>query len=246
MLHNKVRLVALGFLVLTLFGPAKAFMNQELYFDQDYGRGSRESVGLARDPDVFRDASVQIYAARLVDWTGAFAVHTWTAVKRAGEDQYTTIEMDDDPDKPDVTENFLLIRKRPPDQKWFGSHPILLGELSGDDAEAAIDNIMKTLESYPYRDTYRAWPGPNSNTLTATLLRSDPRLTVTLPAAAIGKDYPVGSWMRVENDQSKGCQASLFGLLGFELGSSGFELHVLGLTYGADFKSFSIKLPGFI
>lgn len=246
MFRNKAWLAALTFLVLTLFGPAKAFVGRELYFDQDYGRGSRESVGLARDPQAFRDASVQIYAARLVDWTGALAVHTWTAVKRAGEDQYTTIEMDNDPDKPDETESFLLIRKRPPDQKWFGSQPILLGELSGNEAESAIDSIMKTLESYPYRDTYRAWPGPNSNTLTATLLRSDPRLNINLPAAAIGKDYPVGSWMRMETDQRKAWKASLLGLLGFQLCAYEIELHILGLTYGADLKSFSIKLPGLI
>ena len=36
---------------------------------------------------------------------------------------------------------------------------------------------------------YRIWPGPNSNSFTAAILRAVPELGVSLPANAIGRDY---------------------------------------------------------
>ena len=44
-------------------------------------------------------------------------------------------------------------------------------------------------QRYPYADSYRVWPGPNSNTFTAFVLREVPELRVDLPPTAIGKDY---------------------------------------------------------
>ncbi|MFL2750126.1 MAG: DUF3750 domain-containing protein [bacterium] len=41
----------------------------------------------------------------------------------------------------------------------MGKSPILLGEISGADAEMAIPKIRDAAENYPYAWNYRVWPG---------------------------------------------------------------------------------------
>ena len=64
-----------------------------------------------------------------------------------------------------------------------------------------------------------------------------------LPPTAIGKDYL--GWRSVNRTPSgTGAQASLFGLLGVAAGlEEGVEVNLLGLNFGVDPKSLSIKLP---
>ena len=51
-------------------------------------------------------------------------------------------------------------------------------------------------QQIPRLGEYTAWPGPNSNTFVATVLAAVPETGVTLPATAIGKDFPVdGRWI---------------------------------------------------
>ena len=85
--------------------------------------------------------------------------------------------------------------------------------------------------------------GPNSNTFTAFILRRVPELRVDLPPTAIGKDYL--GWRSVNKTPSgTGAQASLFGVVGVAAGlEEGLEVNLLGLTFGVDPKSLSIKLP---
>src|SRR4029453_6209852 len=83
----------------------------------------------------------------------------------------------------------VMVTNRAPDSRWFGAAPELLAELRGDAAAPLIDRIERAAADYPYANTYRVWPGPNSNTFTAFVLREVPELRVDLPATAIGKDY---------------------------------------------------------
>ena len=64
-----------------------------------------------------------------------------------------------------------------------------------------------------------------------------------LPPTAIGKDYL--GWRSVNKTPSgTGGQASLFGLVGVAAGvEEGVEVNVLGLNFGVDPKSLSLKLP---
>ena len=55
-----------------------------------------------------------------------------------------------------------------------------------------IYNIRVAIARYPYPHEYRAWPGPNSNTFTAFIAREVPELGLSLPANAVGKDFPPG------------------------------------------------------
>ena len=81
-------------------------------------------------------------------------------------------------------------RKDLPDRYWYGNRPQLLQSLIGEAAEKAIPAIEKAAAAYPYADRYKLWPGPNSNSFVAYVLRRVPQLTVELPPTAIGKRFP--------------------------------------------------------
>jgi hypothetical protein len=99
------------------------------------------------------------------------------------------------------------------------------------------------VKRYPYAESYRVWPGPNSNTFTAFVLRDAPELRVDLPPTAIGKDY-LGIMPVALTPSGTGGQLSLLGVAGVAAGwEEGLELNLLGLTFGLDPKSLSVKLP---
>ena len=43
--------------------------------------------------------------------------------------------------------------------------------------------------AYPWKTTYKAFPGPNSNTFTAWIAKQVPELDLDLPFSAIGSGY---------------------------------------------------------
>jgi hypothetical protein len=201
---------------------------------------SRAPTGLAPDPAAVRDAVVQVYAARTFGWRGAFAVHSWVSVKREGADAYTRYDVIFWGGPPHVRLNAAG-----PDALWFGSRPDLLVDRRGDGVEALIDRIEAAVKSYPFDDTYRTWPGPNSNTFVAHIGRSVPELRLDLPANAIGKDYQPLSAALGAAPSGTGVQASLFGLLGVIVAPvEGLEVNVLGLSLGLDVAPPALRLPG--
>lgn len=217
------------------------------HFDRDPGsldnwrQASRASIGLAPDPAVTPEPVVQVYAARAVRWRGYFGVHTWIAVKPARAAAFTVYE---------VTGfavarggNAVRVSQRPADGRWFGSAPELLADVRGPGVAELIARIERAVAAYPYQHSYRIWPGPNSNTFTAFVLREVPELGVDLPAHAIGKDY-LGPRLFARSPSGSGVQANLFGLLGVLAGrEEGLELNVLGLTFGIDPDDLGLKLP---
>lgn len=198
-------------------------------------------MGLAPDPYAHREAIVQVYAARAVRWRGYFGVHTWIASKPAGADGYTVYE---------VTRwnrrrngSMVSISERAPDARWYGNAPKLLAELRGPEAGTVIDRIDAAARSYPYADEYRVWPGPNSNTFTAHVLREVPGLRADLPPNAIGKDF-LGSRIIARAPSGTGGQLSIYGLLSVTLGlEEGIELNLLGLSLGIDPLDLGVRLP---
>ena len=64
-----------------------------------------------------------------------------------------------------------------------------------------------------------------------------------LPPTAIGKDY-LGSSLFAKAPSGSGFQFPLFGLLGVTAAlEEGFELNILGLSFGIDPKDPALKLP---
>jgi hypothetical protein len=207
---------------------------------QDWRTASHEPVGLAPDPVSTPEAVVQVYSARTFGWRGSFGVHTWVAVKPANAPDWTVYEVIGW--RLRWSGSALAIRSRAPDARWYGNAPEVLAERRGAGVEALIERIDRAAREYPYAGEYTVWPGPNSNTFTAWLLRAVPELQVDLPPTAIGKDYS-GSLFGTAPSGS-GVQFSLGGL--FALTASkveGLELNVLGLTFGINPFSPALKLP---
>jgi hypothetical protein len=209
--------------------------------NQDWRTASREPAGLAPDPAATQEAVVQVYAARAVRWRGYFGVHTWIAVKRSGADHFTIHEVNGH--RLRRTGTVMVTSDRAPDGLWYGNRPSLLKDVRGPGVDALIERIEKAVEDYPYPRSYHVWPGPNSNTFTAFVLRKNPELRVDLPPTAIGKDY-LGVLPLARTPSGTGGQLSVFGLAGVAVGiEEGVEVNVLGLTFGVDPKSLALKLP---
>ncbi len=155
--------------------------------NRDWRTASRESAGIAPDPQTTREAVVLAYGAKAWGWRGWFAVHTWIASKAAGADSYTVYEVI----------GWRLNRGRPvlriakdlPDRLWFGEQPELLVEHRGKQAEQLIAAIDQAARDYPWKEEYKVFPGPNSNTFTAWVAQQVPELNLKLPLRAIGSGY---------------------------------------------------------
>lgn len=202
----------------------------------------RDPSGLAPDPATTQEAVIQVYAAQAVSWRGVVAVHTWIAVKPSGAPRYTRYEVVGF----GVANGAPSVRidRMGPDNYWFGARPELLLDRRGARADAMIEKVRAAVASYPYPTTYRAWPGPNSNTFTAYVARQVPELGLGLPANAIGKDFLPGGALVGKAPSGTGFQLSVYGLAGILVGvREGIEINVLGLTTGIDAAVPALKLP---
>ncbi len=231
-------ILAIYLLPLAIAGCNWVFRGPQVH----WSKADRSSAGIAPDPARTPDAAVQVYAARTYGWRGIFGAHTWIALKPQGAEHWERLEV----------VGFGVSQGRPavrsgigvPDGRWYGNDPTLLAELRGPAAESAISRLRKAASEYPYPRTYTVWPGPNSNTFTAYLLRRVPELRADLPANALGKDYPVDGVLAT-TPSGTGWQFSVFGLLGIAAGAKeGFELDLLGLNAGIDFGRPALRLPG--
>lgn len=171
---------------------------------------------------------VQVYAAPTFGWRGLFAVHPWIIFKRSGETSYTRHDVIGWRGTGVVRHDYAL-----PDGLWFGAQPGLLADHRGEGVDALIGLIEAAIASYPYPDTYKAYPGPNSNTFLAHIGRKIPAFRLDLPANAIGKDYwPISRPVGI-SASGNGMQASILGLFGFNIGlEEGIEFNLLGLNFG--------------
>jgi hypothetical protein len=75
---------------------------------------------------------------------------------------------------------------KPPEAHVGGGPTRLIAEWRGDQA-LALQRALST--DYPYCDTYRYWPGPNSNTYVAWVLRQA-GIDYPLGRLAVGKNFP--------------------------------------------------------
>lgn len=228
----------LAFAAITLSGPLLMLTSDNIRLGVPWYAADRSSAELAPAPSTTPQAVVQIYAARAFSWRGLFAVHTWVTTKPAGTNAYTVHQVTG------WNRPALTSREDIPDRRWVGATPRLLLDLRGPVAARAITHIEKALPEYPF-PTYRIWPGPNSNTFTAWLVRQVPELHVELPPTAIGKDYLAGVPIAMAPSGS-GYQLSLYGALGvLAAWDEGIEINLFGLVWGIDPAAGAITWPGF-
>jgi hypothetical protein len=205
------------------------------YRDADWS-----SVGMLPPATADSQARMLIFTGRTGRWKGIFAVHSWVVLKPAGASTWARY---------DVVGWGQPVRTNgwAPDGRWFGDTPRVLVDVKGVQAEALIPKVKAAIASYSYNQTgdYRVWPGPNSNTFTATILRAVPELQATLPPNAVGKDFRPLPYAG-PTDSGTGIEASLWGLLGFKAGwIEGIEFNFMGLVAGIDLRHPAVKLPGF-
>lgn len=153
----------------------------------DWHTASRESAGIAPDPAVTSEAVLHIYGADAWSWRGWFAIHTWIAAKRTGDSEYTVYDVIGWRGR--YGSQVLGITQDIPDRHWYGAKPRLLKAHRGEGVEALIDAVDKAARDYPWKDTYKVFPGPNSNTFTAWVVMQVPELELDLPFSAIGSGY---------------------------------------------------------
>jgi len=153
----------------------------------DWRTASRESAGIAPDPGITREAVLQIYGADAWGWPGWFAIHTWIAAKRTGQGSYMVYDViswrakDGQP--------VMRIYQDIPDRNWFGARPRVLKEYRGKGVDELIDAVDQAARAYPWKTTYKTFPGPNSNTFTAWIAKQVPELELDLPLSALGSGY---------------------------------------------------------
>lgn len=201
-------------------------------------------AGLSPDPDLHPGAVVQVFAARAWGIRGVVAEHTWIAVKPAQAAAYRIYQIQgwlpaEQGSSP------LVIETGVPDRYWMGARPRLLLDLRGRNAQRVVPGIAKAAAAYPHRNTYRLWPGPNSNTFTAWMARTVPGLACEMPVTAVGKDYPAGCGLLAPTPSRTGRQLGLWGLAGIGAGRcEGLEINLLGLNLKIDIFDRALELPG--
>ena len=154
---------------------------------KDWRTASRESAGIAPVPSVTNDAVLHVYGANAWSWRGWFAIHTWIAAKRTGEASYRVY---------DVVgwrgyngQPVMRITQDIPDRHWYGAKPRIIKEHRGVGVDELIDAVDQAAHDYPWKMTYKAFPGPNSNTFIAWIAKQVPELELDLPFSAIGSGY---------------------------------------------------------
>src|SRR5579871_3589011 len=242
-MSSLMRLLIL-YLLLTFAGPIFLLFTGKVDFESDYRTADRESAHIAPDPATTHEAVIQVYAARTFNWRGLFSVHTWIAIKKANATQYMVYQV----------VGWRLYRHLPPlyvaedipDRYWFNQKPTVILDLRGAEAEKLIPAIEAAVATYPFPNDYVYWPGPNSNTFTAYIARHVPQLQLTLPSNAVGKDYFPNLFTFTRAPSGTGYQFSFYGLLGFIVAyKEGLEINFLGLVYGFNPFTRTLKLPGF-
>lgn len=153
----------------------------------DWRTASREPAGIAPSPATTSEGVIHVYGAPAWGWRGWFAIHTWISVKATNEASYTVYEVIGWRQRSGLP--VVRIEKDLPDRYWFGGRPRLLREFRGVGVDRLIVEVDKAARSYPWADTYKAFPGPNSNTFTAWISRQVPELALELPFTAIGSGY---------------------------------------------------------
>jgi hypothetical protein len=197
------------------------------------------SAGILPKPEESQDAAIYVFSAMTGGLKGAVASHAWIVLKEKGAKAYTRYDK--------VGWGSPIRRNhRDPDAFWYSNPPQLVTSVTGAKAELLIPKIEGAIAAYPYAEPggYTIWPGPNSNTFVAYVLRTVPELGAVLPPHAVGRDYlPNGEFLHIDDDW-KDVHVTLRGLIGFSVGArSGVELHFLGLVAGLDLAAPGLKVP---
>lgn len=125
---------------------------------------------------------VQLKFASLPAPLGLVAVHFWF---NAGNDRWEVWQRRD---AGGTSFGHLHCNLKAPDEGVGGGPARLAGEWRDGTAVRLKEALEDSARSYPYLYRYRPWPGPNSNTFVAWVLRRA-GIDDRLPWKAIGRNF---------------------------------------------------------
>jgi hypothetical protein len=251
-----LKAVALFLLILFLIPIAlRAVLIAFEDWPQAWHDADLSSIGLLPAATDHPQARILILSARASGAKGQFFTHSWIVLKRENAPSWSRYDVvgwsnrgasDGESTGGRWFGNSPVLNRWAPDGRWFGNSPVQVVDVIGAEAATLIPRIEGAIENYEANGGhYRIWPGPNSNTFVAVVLRSVPELGATLPPTAIGKDFRRGLFVGM-TDSRTGVEASLWGVLGVKLGwVEGAEVNLLSLVAGVDLRQPGLKLPAF-
>lgn len=171
------------------------------------------------------EPAILLVTCQLQDPMKDLARHAWLAVRDRGEDRWERIETGSCGVGPLGGEGDVILHA-----VWRGSG-----------VSKAIACLRENQSANQPRGKYLPWPGPNSNTFVARMLRRC-RLRADLPATAIGKDFDgvvSASW----TTGGTGFQVET-PLFGFRIGlTEGVQIHLMAFEIGIDWWPPAIIVP---
>ena len=131
---------------------------------------------------------VQLKYASLPFPLGLFAVHYWFTVLDPDSGRCDRWEIWQSSDAGGESVGHLHCNFKAPDEGVGGGPAHVHAEWRGDEARKIHSVLKETEKTYPHVHRYLPWPGPNSNTFAAWVLRQA-GIELHLPWKAIGKDF---------------------------------------------------------
>ena len=129
---------------------------------------------------------VRLHYATLPAPAGLVAVHYWfTVVDGERCDRW---EVWQSRDAGGLSYGHLHCNLKAPEADVGGGPSTIAAEWTGDDAHRLKKVLEGAEKRYPFRNRYLAWPGPNSNTFVAWVLRRA-GIDHPLPWKAIGRNF---------------------------------------------------------
>lgn len=228
--------VALFILLPVSIGAVRAYVQG---WPESWRSARWTSAGLLPEAVATPGARLLILSARTGNWKSIFAEHLSIVLKREADTAWTRY---------DVVGWGLPVRRNAfvADAYWYGNRPYVVTEITGADAALLIPRVEAAIAEYPYAapGTYAPWPGPNSNSFVAWVVRNSEGLAVELPPVAIGKDYIATGVGLAAAPSRTGFSAVAWGLFGITFAlDEGIELHIAGSTIGLDPLELALKLP---
>jgi Protein of unknown function (DUF3750) len=199
------------------------------------------SAGVLPPAAADSEAAIYIMSARTGGLKGALATHSWIVTKAKNSASYNRY---------DKVGWGSPIRKNAydADGRWYSNTPQIIQEIRGKNAENLIPKLEAAIADYPFAQagSYRIWPGPNSNTFIAHILREVQELGACLPTEAVGRDFPSDGKLVWRSADGREFRISLWGYAGLSFGlRTGFEINLAGLVAGFDVMRPALKIPGF-
>jgi hypothetical protein len=183
---------------------------------------------------------VQLRCATIPGGLGLLAVHYWFAVFDPPTHHWQRWEVWQRPNAGGTSWQHVHKDLMTADASVGGGPVQIRAEWHGAEARALADALAQSSE-YADRGRYLAWPGPNSNTYIAWVLRRS-GVAADLEPRGIGKDY-LGLVGVAISTTGLGVQAEST-VLGLKMGlRDGVELHVWYFTFGLDLLRPAVKTP---